>query len=49
VNVIPPDRNVGNNPLVVADGELPMLAAHRGGGDFALLIQIPHEYKTDQN
>lgn len=33
INVIPPKKNVGNNPFVVADGELPMIAAHRGGGD----------------
>ena len=33
INVIPPKKTVGNNPFVVADGELPMIAAHRGGGD----------------
>lgn len=31
LNVIPPKKNVENNPFVVADGELPMIAAHRGG------------------
>lgn len=31
INVIPPKKNVENNPFVVADGELPMIAAHRGG------------------
>lgn len=31
VNVIPPAKNVENNPFVVAEGELPMIAAHRGG------------------
>ena len=33
INIIPPKQNVENNPFVVADGELPMIAAHRGGGD----------------
>ncbi len=33
INVIPPKKNVANNPFVVAKGELPMIAAHRGGGD----------------
>ena len=33
INLIPPAKNVENNPFVVADGELPMIAAHRGGGD----------------
>lgn len=32
VNVIPPKKNVEENPFVVAKGQLPMLAAHRGGG-----------------
>lgn len=32
VNVIPPKKNVENNPFVVEDGSLPMIAAHRGGG-----------------
>ncbi len=31
VNVIPPAQNVENNPFVVAEGDLPMIAAHRGG------------------
>jgi glycerophosphoryl diester phosphodiesterase len=31
VNVIPPKTNVENNPFVVKEGELPMIAAHRGG------------------
>ena len=31
LNVIPPKKNIENNPFVVADGELPMIAAHRGG------------------
>lgn len=31
VNVIPPAKNVENNPFVVAQGELPKVAAHRGG------------------
>ena len=33
INIIPPKKNVENNPFVVAKGELPMIAAHRGGGD----------------
>ena len=31
INVIPPAKNVENNPFVVEKGELPMIAAHRGG------------------
>lgn len=31
INIIPPKKNVANNPFVVAKGELPMIAAHRGG------------------
>lgn len=31
VNIIPPTKNVESNPFVVAEGELPMVAAHRGG------------------
>lgn len=31
LNVIPPKKNVESNPFIVADGELPMIAAHRGG------------------
>ena len=33
VNVIPPKKSTENNPFIVADGDLPMIAAHRGGGD----------------
>lgn len=33
INIIPPKKNVENNPFVVGEGELPMIAAHRGGGD----------------
>jgi glycerophosphoryl diester phosphodiesterase len=33
INVIPPKKNVANNPFIVGKGELPMIAAHRGGGD----------------
>ena len=33
INLIPPKQNVENNPFVVGEGELPLLAAHRGGGD----------------
>ncbi len=31
INVIPPAKNVQNNPFVVGKDELPMIAAHRGG------------------
>lgn len=33
INVLPPKQNVESNPFVVGEGELPMIAAHRGGGD----------------
>ena len=33
INIIPPKTNVENNPFVVKKGSLPMIAAHRGGGD----------------
>lgn len=33
INLIPPAKNVADNPFVVGKGELPMIAAHRGGGD----------------
>ena len=33
VNLIPPAKNVEENPFVVGEGKLPMVAAHRGGGD----------------
>ncbi|MBQ7323519.1 MAG: hypothetical protein IJW96_03035 [Clostridia bacterium] len=32
INIIPPKKNVENNPFVVKEGALPMIAAHRGGG-----------------
>lgn len=32
VNIIPPAKNVENNPFVLEEGELPLIAAHRGGG-----------------
>lgn len=32
INVIPPKQNVEYNPFIVGEGELPMIAAHRGGG-----------------
>ena len=32
INVIPPQKNVKENPFVVGKGNLPMIAAHRGGG-----------------
>ena len=33
VNLIPPKKNVEVNKFVVEKGELPLVAAHRGGGD----------------
>lgn len=33
INVIPPAKNVENNPFVLEEGELPMIAAHRGGSE----------------
>lgn len=33
INLIPPKKNVESNPFVVGKGELPMIAAHRGGGE----------------
>lgn len=33
INIIPPKKNVESNPFTVEKGELPMIAAHRGGGD----------------
>ena len=33
INLIPPRKNVANNPFLVGDGGLPMIAAHRGGGE----------------
>ena len=32
INIIPPKKNVENNPFIVGKGELPLIAAHRGGG-----------------
>ena len=32
INLIPPAKNVEENPFVVGEGNLPMVAAHRGGG-----------------
>ncbi len=31
INIIPPAKNVESNPFVLKKGELPMIAAHRGG------------------
>ncbi len=31
INIIPPKKNVESNPFVVSKGDLPMIAAHRGG------------------
>lgn len=33
INILPPKQNVENNPFIVEKGGLPMIAAHRGGGD----------------
>ncbi|MBQ8344034.1 MAG: hypothetical protein IJV68_02310 [Clostridia bacterium] len=33
VNIIPPKKNIENNPFIVEKGQLPMIAAHRGGGE----------------
>lgn len=33
INIIPPKKNVDDNPFIVDEGDLPMIAAHRGGGD----------------
>ncbi len=33
INIIPPKKNIKENPFVVEKGALPMIAAHRGGGD----------------
>ena len=32
INLIPPKKNVEQNPFIVGEGNLPMVAAHRGGG-----------------
>ena len=32
INIIPPKKNVEYSSFVVGDGELPLIAAHRGGG-----------------
>ncbi len=32
INLIPPKKVMENNPFIKAKGELPMIAAHRGGG-----------------
>ncbi len=31
INIIPPKKNVETNPFIVGEGNLPMIAAHRGG------------------
>ena len=33
INIIPPRKNIEVNPFIVGDGKLPMIAAHRGGGE----------------
>ena len=32
INLIPPKKSVEHNPFIVKEGQLPMIAAHRGGG-----------------
>ena len=32
INIIPPKKNVENNPFLIGKDGLPMIAAHRGGG-----------------
>lgn len=32
INLIPPKENVSQNPFLVEKGQLPLIAAHRGGG-----------------
>ena len=33
INIVPPQKSEEFNPFVVEEGELPMIAAHRGGGE----------------
>ena len=33
INIIPPKKNIESNPFIVGEGKLPMIAAHRGGGE----------------
>lgn len=33
INIVPPEKNEESNPFIVEEGELPMIAAHRGGGE----------------
>lgn len=33
INIIPPKKNIENNPFIVGKDNLPMIAAHRGGGE----------------
>ena len=33
VNLIPPKKSIEKNPFIVGEGNLPMIAAHRGGGE----------------
>lgn len=33
LNIIPPKKNIENNPFLVAEGSAPMVAAHRGGAE----------------
>lgn len=31
INILPPEKNVETSPFVVGNGQLPLIAAHRGG------------------
>ena len=33
INIIPPAKAIDDNPFIVGNGKLPMIAAHRGGGE----------------
>jgi len=33
INIIPPKKNIESNPFIVGKDNLPMIAAHRGGGE----------------
>ncbi len=34
LNVVPPKKQLEKNPFIVAEGERPLIAAHRGGKKF---------------
>ncbi len=53
INIIPPKKNIESNPFIVGEGNLPMIAAHRGGGDnnpentMLAFRQAVNAYKVD--